>query len=368
MREDQTDSTAIGLHRLESQRLSGERLASPEEAVRWMGALQAQAYGQVMWAIGLRTRGAVLADVERAIAQRRILLTWPLRGTLHAVPAEDVAWLLTLSAPRTLRASLGRRAQLGLDDAVIDRCAALLHEALAGNRRLTRPAVLALLEDAGISTAGQRGYHILWHLAHTGLICLGPLEGSQQTIVLLEEWVPGARTLPREEALTELARRYFTSHGPATLADFARWSGLTTKEAREGLGGAAHGLVSRGWAGAEYWMGAEVAPPGPRAAPQVYLLPGFDEYVLGYKDRTDILAPEDAGKIAPGQNGIFLPVIVVDGRVAGTWARTHGRRDVRLTLRPFAPLAAPRESLDAAARAYGAFIGLPVSAVDLVDP
>lgn len=359
------DHAAIGLRRLGSQRLAGERCATPEEVVRWMGALQAQAYGQATWAIGLRTQGAALADVERAIAERRIVLTWPLRGTLHAIPAEDARWMLGVSAPRTLRAAAGRRAQLGLDDATLDRCAALVHDALAGDKRLTRPAAMTLLEEAGISTAGQRGYHILWHLALSGLICLGPLEGRQQTVVLLDEWAPAARDLPREEAVAELARRYATSHGPATLPDFARWAALTTTDARAGLRAAAPALVMHTREGTDYWMGAEAAQSAPPQTPRVCLLPGFDEYVLGYKDRTDVLDPEHASKIVPGNNGIFLPTIVVDGQVAGTWSRTRTRTGVRLTLHPFAAPTAPRECLEAAASRYGAFLGEPVTAIDV---
>lgn len=361
------DHTAIGRSRLASQRLLDERCATPDEVARWMGALQGQAYGQAVWAIGLRTRGATLGDVERAFAERRIVLTWPLRGTLHVIPAEDARWMLTVSAPRTLHAARSRQEQLGLDDTTIDRCAALVHDALAGDKRLTRSAVMTLLEEAGVSTAGQRGYHILWRLAHSGLICLGPLEGRQQTIVLLDEWAPAARDLPRAEALGELARRYFTSHGPATLPDFARWAGLTTTDARAGLHSAAPALVVQTYGGADYWMGGGSAQPSPPSAPHVCLLPGFDEYVLGYKDRTAVLALEHAARIVPGNNGVFLPTIVVDGQVVGAWTHTRGRTGLRLALHPFTPLTAPRESLDAAAQRYGDFLGLPITAIDIHD-
>ncbi|GAC1429855.1 MAG: winged helix DNA-binding domain-containing protein [Chloroflexota bacterium] len=359
------DHWDIGRRRLASQRLLGERCATPDAVVRWMGALQAQAYGQAVWAIGLRAQGATLADVERAIADQRIILTWPLRGTLHAIPAEDARWMLTVSAPRTLHAARTRGERLGLDDATINRCAEIIHDALSGGKRLTRPAVMALLEEAGVSTAGQRGYHILWHLAHTGTICLGPREGTQQTVVLLAEWAPGARNLSRVEALGELARRYVTSHGPVTLADFARWAALTTTDARAGLHGAAPAVVVQTRGGTDYWVGAGSVQPGRPTGPHVCLLPGFDEYVLGYKDRTDVLAPEHAGRIVPGNNGIFLPTIVVDGQVAGTWTHTRGRSGLRLTLHPFTPLTVPRESLAAAAHRYSAFLGVPLAALDV---
>ncbi len=361
------EGAAIGLQRLRSQRIAGDRCASAHETVRWMGAMQAQAYDQAVWAIGLRTRGATLADVERAIAERRIVLTWPLRGTLHAIPAEDARWILGLSAERTLRAAAGRRAQLGLDNATIDRCATLVRDALSGGKRITRPDVMALLEEDGVSTAGQRGYHILWHLALSALICLGPLEGRQQTIVRLDEWVPSARDLPREEALAELARRYFLSHGPATLPDFARWAGLTTADARVGLDGAAPQLIAHTCGEHDFWMGAETAQAAPPSTPHTCLLPGFDEYVLGYKDRADVLAPEHAQRIVPGNNGIFLPTVVVGGQVVGTWSLTRTKTGLRVTLRPFAPLAVPPESLESAAYSYGTFLGVSVATIDVDD-
>ena len=360
------DVNTIGIRRLVTHRLGGTPCATPEDVVRWMGALQAQAYGQALWAIGRRTHAATLADVERAITERRILLTWPLRGTLHVIPAQDARWMLRVSASRTLRAARGRMAQLELDDATIERCAALFRDALAGGKRLTRPAMMALLDNAGIAPMGQRGYHILWQTAQAGVICLGPLEGRQQTFVLLDEWIPAARDLPRADAVAELAGRYFTSHGPATVHDFAWWTGLTLTEARAGLDAVTSRLVMDKRGGTEYWLSASTGSSADDAS-HVHFLPGFDEYVLGYKDRGDVLAPDHASKIVPGNNGIFMPALVVDGQVVGTWTRTRTRTGLSLTLHPFARLTATDDSIAAAAQRYGAFIGLPVTSVAVDD-
>ncbi len=340
-------STAVGLHRLRAQRLAGTRFTTPEEVVRWMGALQAQAYGQVVWAIGQRTHAATLGQVEQAITERRILLTWPLRGTLHVVPAEDARWMLLLSEPRTRSSAARRLAQLGLDETILERCMTLFYDALHGGTRLTRAAMMTILEEAGIPTTGQRGYHILWQAAQRGLICLGPMEGTQQTVVLLDEWVPASRVLSREEAVAELARRYFSSHGPASVRDFASWAGLTLTEARSGLDAVRSEFVSRT---IDYWMSRAVVDSPVPDAPSILLLPGFDEYVLGYKDRSDVLAPEHASKIVPGNNGIFLPALVVAGHVVGTWTRRRTATALGLTLHPFAPLTASQESIAAAAQ------------------
>jgi len=360
------DVTALGMSRLVTHRLAGDRCATPEEVVRWMGAMQAQAYGQALWAIGLRTQAATLVDVERAIAERRILQTWPLRGTLHFIPAQDARWMLTVSAPRMLRAATRRMAQLELDEATIKRSAALFRDALAGGKRLTRLAMMTLLDDAGITPTGQRGYHILWQAAQAGVICLGPLEGRQQTFALLDEWVPGAHDLSRADALAELAGRYFTSHGPATVHDFAWWTGLTLTEARVGLDAAKSRLVVDKRGGTEYWLSAAVGSAAHDAS-HVHLLPGFDEYVLGYKDRGAVLAAEHASKIVPGNNGVFMPALVVDGQVVGTWTRTRTRTALGLTIHPFAPCIVTDESLAAAAQRYGDFMGVPVTSIDMDD-
>lgn len=357
----------IGVQRLRNHRIAGERLRRPEDVVRWMGALQAQDYRQSLWAIGLRLQTATVAAVEQAIAQRRIVLTWPLRGTIHVVPAEDVAWMLALSAPRTLPADRRRLQQLELNDAIIERGKTLFHDALRGGKCLTRQAMMALLADTGIDPTGQRGYHILWHVAQAGLICFGPMQDKQQTFVLLDEWIPAPRRLSREESLAELVGRYFTSHGPATLHDFAHWSGLTIADATAGLDAIKPRVTSTRRHGKVYWMGDGAGDCGEYDGSGLYLLPGFDEYVLGYRDRGDVLAPEHATKIVPGNNGIFLPAIVSAGRVVGTWKRTVKKNALDITLTPFGDCAVTTESIAAAARRYGEFMGLPVACAEIND-
>lgn len=229
--------------------------------------------------------------------------------------------------------------------------------------------MMALLEGAGIDPTGQRGYHILWHVAQAGLICLGPMDGKHQTFVLLDEWVPASasRRLSREDATAELAGRYFTSHGPATLPDFAGWARLPMAAATAGLAAASSTLAPERIGTKDYWMGTETARCDVRDARGVHLLPGFDEYVLGYKDRGDILAPEHAARIVPGKNGVFLPTIVVGGRIVGTWKRTLRRGALDVTLHPFARLDAAEEGVAEAARRYGDCIGLSVASIAVED-
>jgi hypothetical protein len=322
--------------------------------------VQAQDYLGALWAIGLRLPGARESDIEKALAERSILRTWPARGTLHFVAAADVRWVLDLLAPRQMALSTRRLQQLGLDDATISHSRDVLVKALAGGRQLMRDEVYRALEAKRITTEGQRGIHILGRLAQQGLICFGVRRGKQQTFTLLDEWVPSASVgpMPRAQALAELAVRYFSSHGPATLADFAWWSGLTLADVRAGVASAGSYLTSETVDGQTYWQalaalkGVLTAPP-----PEACLLPGFDEYLVGYQDRSAVLAPESVKAVNAG-GGMLNPVIVVEGQVLGTWKRTLKKDDVVIRpawFRP--PTRAQKRALLKAAKHYGAFLG-----------
>ncbi|MGI4870363.1 MAG: winged helix DNA-binding domain-containing protein [Janthinobacterium lividum] len=350
--------SAIARQRLVNQRISGEKCADPAAAVRWLGALQAQDYGQALWAVGLRTQAGSRAEVEHAIARRAIVLTWPMRGTIHCVPAEDAQWMVRLLAQRPLAAAARRRSQLGLSEQTVGRARALVGEALAGGRCLTRAALLQVLAEAGISPQGGRGYHLLVSMAQEGLLCFGPQQAGQQTFVLLHEWVPQPRELSRAAALAELARRYFTSHGPATLPDFARWAGLSLTEARQGLAASQAELVAIKLQGVSYWGPAAVAPELPEKT-GVQLLPGFDEYFLGYKDRSAIIAAGQLARICPGGNGVFKPMLVLDGQIVGTWGKQLTKQGLDLIVEFFAPVPELPPGLTEAARQFCQFMQLP---------
>ncbi|MDX6631235.1 MAG: hypothetical protein QOH00_3481 [Gaiellales bacterium] len=363
-------SAAIALRRLVSQRIvASRRCEQPAEVVRWLGAMQAQDYYQSLWAIGARLRAATVEGVERAIAERRILRTWLMRGTIHFAPPEDVRWLLALCAPRLAAAELRRHEQLGLTEAHVERCGELLSGALAGDRRLTRPQVMQLFGDAGIDTAGQRGYHILVRLARSALICLGPMQGKQQTFVLLDDWAPRAESLDlsREDSLRLLASRFAVSRGPVTEQDFARWAGLPVTDARRGLRAA--GLAVRAFDGTDYWLAADAAdgPAPPAGRRRTYLLAGFDEYFLGYKDRDALLERHHSENIAPGANGVFRPLIVAGGQIVGTWARAVHGEELTISLDPFAAAAELVEQVEPEAERFRDFLGLPSATAPVLD-
>ncbi len=367
----------VVFRRLASHHLAGVAFEQPDEVVRWMGMVQAQDFLAALWAVGVRMREATEAGVEQALAERRIVRTWPARGTLHFVAAEDARWLLALLSPRTIAAAAGRHRQLGLEEADFARARDLFVTALEGGRQLDRAAMFQILKGAGIATAEQRGIHILGRLAQEGLLCFGVREGKQHRFALLDEWLPpaptktrdeAARLSARDEALAELARRYFISHGPASLPDFAWWSGLTMAEARASVDMAvrlsAHDearphLLSEVIGDQTCWMSSSTAPaPG---SPPAILLPAFDEYLVGYKNRDAVLDPAFVKRINTG-GGLLNPVIVIDGHVAGVWKRTLKKTSVAISPAWFAPPdAAQEEAFSRAAQHYGAFLGLTVT-------
>lgn len=354
--------------RLRAQLIDDGHAKSVREVVSRLLAMQAQDYAGATWAIGLRLPGSTLVDVERAIAERAIVRTWPMRGTLHFVATEDVRWLLPLLTPRVVARFRARHEELGLDSGAFARARELFSAALAGGGSLTRPEAMALLATGGVATEGQRGYHVLVQLAHEGLLVQGPMRDKQQTFVLLDEWIPptdadaAALARPREEALAALAARYFAGHGPATVDDLARWAGLPKREAAAATAAIAGELESAEYDGARYWFAPEVASATSRTrrrTPSVHLLPGFDEYMLGYTGRSHQLGEHlEAYGSKVAANGMLAPTIVVDGRAVGIWKRTLKARTVGFTTTGFEPLgAAERKAIAAEQDRYAAFVG-----------
>ncbi len=344
----------IASRRLHTHHLSAPTFEQPGEVVAWFGALQAQDYYGALWAIGQRMRQAREPDIERAMAAGVIVRTHPMRGAWHFVAAADVRWLLALKKPRNLANSAGWYRRLELDEATIAKSLAVFAQALQGGKQLTRQELAAAHEQAGISTAGLRLTFLLARAEAEGLICSGPRRGKQFTYALLEELARPSKTLARDEALAELARRYFTSHGPATLQDFVWWSGLTTAEATAGLSQIQSALVKEVIDGKTCWQ-APSASDAAAAAPTAFLLPAYDEYTVAYKDRSAVL---DAAYAERTGNGIFSPVIVVDGLVVGAWQRALQKNAVTVTAHLFAPLRdAQAQALAAATARYCAFLG-----------
>lgn len=344
----------IGLLRLAAQRLVGARDDDVAGAVRHLGAVQGQDLPGALTSLALRTRTRSREAVVAAFDAGTIVRSWPMRGTLHVVPAEDLGWMLPLGTPRPRAQAARRRAELGLTDADVDRARELALAAVPATRR----ALFTAWEDGGLAPARGRGYHLLVELASTGVLCFGPLArgdgadpGStgEPVVVDVARWVGTPRRLERDEALGEWARRYFRSHGPATRTDFARWSGLPAADVETAVTLARPVLDATEVDGVEYLLDPAVPDllaAHRRRALGVHLLPGFDEFVLGYGRRDDVLDPAERERVVPGGNGAFRATVVHRGRVVGTWAAPRRRLEVT----PFRPL---DDRTDAAvARAY----------------
>jgi hypothetical protein len=331
--------------------------------VTWFGAMQAQDAASAMWSLGVRLPEFTVDDVQAALERREALRTWPMRGTVHLVPARDAHWMLEVLGERALAGSVERRSVLGLDAAAADRAVDVLASALAGGGRLTRAECMARFAEAGIETPGNLGYHLLWYTSQRGVTCIAPNIGKEQTFVLLDEWVPDPHRLDREEALATIAIRYFRSHGPTTRRDFAGWTGLTATDAKRAIAAAGDQLTTVLVEGTDMVVDParlDVPLPG-KPDDEMIALPGFDEYLLGFKDRSMMVAPEHKQAIIPGGNGVFQPTIVRAGRVIATWKRTTARANVTVTVQPLIALKArDRKRIEGVLDGYGRFVGKPV--------
>ncbi|NTW28517.1 MAG: winged helix DNA-binding domain-containing protein [Coriobacteriia bacterium] len=341
--------------RLANQQITTHAGETPQDVVATLGGIQAQEYWSALWAVGLRLDKTTKPDIEQALTSAAIVRTWAMRGTLHFVAGQDVRWILDLLGPRVIAGSTYRRKQLEIDDLILAQSRNLFEAALADGGVLARYEAMSLLEHAGINTSGQRGIHILRHLSLEGLLCQMASEGRQSTFGLLDVWVPQSRTMDREDSLAQLAYRYFSSHGPATLRDFAWWSGLMVADAKVGIGLAAARLANERIGDTTYWMPAK-SFSAQVTERRVHILPGFDEYILGYADREIALDVIAAQKIVPSSNGVFRPAVVVDGRVVGTWK--PGNRKTASSVEIFSPMdPADARRLNEALSEYDRFAG-----------
>lgn len=312
------------------ERLRSHRLTAPAstvaDAARHMLAVQSQDLLAGRWALALRTKGApALSSVDAAFARGDLVRAWTMRGTLHIVHSSDLGWILSVTAERQRRQASGRHRELGVDDAVLATASRALRPALRDGG-CSRAEAFEQLERAGIDPRNQRGIHLLFALTIAGEICQGPIESTRsgiardQRFVLVEEWI--GESITPADPLAELFVRYIDGHGPAGVADFAWWSGLTLGGAREAAERASDRVreVSDG-----LFVGAAAPRRSPRA-PAAFALPAFDEYYISYADRTLVCPMEHLGAVGPGKNGMVRPTLIERGRVVGTWAHSDAAR------------------------------------------
>ena len=352
-------TTELVRFRLANQGLVGRPFSTPARVVEHLGAVQAQDYGGAKWAIAQRTGGATDADVERALSDGVVLRTHVLRPTWHIVPAADIRWMLELTAPRVRALMAHYDRKLGLDDALYKRSNVALEKALRDGECLTRAATGKVLARARIDPGGsQRLGHILMRAELDAVVCSGPRLGKQATYALLAQRAPLAKALPREEALAMLATRYFSSHGPATVKDFAWWSGLTVANASRAVESVRATLRHDVFDGVGYWSGA-AGPAQTRASAAVHLLPNYDEYHVAYKDRA-MLSPATATPRNGQVPGLGTNVLAIDGQLLGTWKRTVSPKGIVVRASTVRRLTKTERSAVAnQVERYGKFLGLP---------
>lgn len=328
--------------RLHFQKLDQPAFKKPGEMVKYFGAVQAQDFLGSLWAIGQRVADSTEQSVEEAIDNKKIVRSWPMRGTIHFTAPEDLRWMLDLLGPRAIAKSVTYQRDAGLTEKDFTKSRSIFEKDLQG-KVLDRNEIYALLEKRGIDTSNTRGLHIIGQLAREKVICFGPRKGKQPTFVLLDDWIPKKKELKRDQALAELASRYFTSHGPATVYDFAWWSGMTITDAVHALDIVGKKLQKVVVDDKELWMSPE-AVPAPR--PNVRFLSAYDEFLVSYQNRSDV-------------DSIFTSTVIVNGRIVGEWKRSIGTKGVTIKIKKIEKLSKQaEEGIKKEMKRYSEFIGM----------
>jgi hypothetical protein len=321
--------------RLISQKIASSQFKTPKEIVSWMGAMQAQDYAMAKWAIGVRLKDATDKKVETAIDKGEILRIHVLRPTWHFIPADDIHWMLELSRTKIKSSFKSRDKELELTESIISKSQSILEKILANVSGLTREEISEGFTRAGIRTDANRLSHILIHAELIGLVCSGPLKEKKLTYSLLHKRVPDKKDIPRDEALARLAGKYFRSRCPATLEDFIWWSNLSVTDARNAIGSLKDEFSPETIGSSKYWLPNSFSYKVMKKT-SVYLLPAYDEFLIAYRDRNNSLSAINNKKTV-SSNGIFYPLIVVNGQVAGLWKRITSKNKVSITTDFFQP-------------------------------
>ncbi len=349
----------IVAYRLFNQHLLNNSFESIEDVVRHFGAVQAQDYSGASWGISLRMKKISKSDFDAPFNDGMILRTHVLRPTWHFVLSEDILWMTELTAPRINQAMAYYNRKLELDVTFFAKSNRIITSALSDKNFLTRTEIAAELAKRGIEVSGQRLGHIMMQAEIDGLICSGPLRGKQFTYASIADRAPNAKKLNRDESLALLARRYFTSHGPATQQDFTWWSGLTVSEAKKALDSVKKEFESETFSGKEYWFKADsINEP---VKPHILLMSVYDEYVIAYKDYDPIFIDKTKSLSNIFGNAQLAYVVIKDGQIVGTWSRKIGAKKISIELKLKVELNQRYQKLlHIESERYGKFFGLPV--------
>ncbi len=344
--------------RLSNQFLTSEKLLKPADVVKNLGALQAQDYAAAKWSLGLRLKNATNETVELALDRGEILRTHVMRPTWHFVVPQDIRWMLELTSPRIKTLMNHYNRKIELDDEVFKKCNSIIEKALGGGKHLTRSEIAEQLEANKIPARGQRLGHIVANAELDAVICNGPRRGKQFTYALLEERTAKTKKIDRNEALAKLALTYLKGHGPALVKDFAWWSGLSAKDANEGLSMNKSKLNSIELDGKTYWHSGNDKT---NASQNAFLMSVYDEYFIGYTDRKLILEDHHKANMAAVGNALLTSLVIINGKVEGTWKRKIEKNKIKMKLNLFRKLNTNEtEMLQKEAEKYGKFFSMPV--------
>jgi len=348
----------ICARRLVNQHLTTQRLFEASDVVRLFGAMQAQEYAPAKWGVAQRTMSATDADVEKEVSDGSVLRTHVLRPTWHFVAPSDIRWMLELTAPRIRAAMASYDRKLEIDAAVLKRARAVLTKSLRDGKQLTRAELSKELTKARVRADGtQRLAHLVMHAELDGLICSGARRGKQFTYALLDERVPPTSSMERDAALAELASRYFNTRGPATIDDFAWWSGLAKADARRAVEATDHAFEQATIGGRGYWFPQNARTSKPES-PIARLLPIYDEYFIGLKDRAAMQTRLQKAKREPFSALTLRHVVTVDGQIVGGWNWiSKGSTAAVELVNALSLTQAERRSITGEVDRFGAFLG-----------
>jgi len=338
--------------RLINQHLIKPKYSSASKLVNYLGAVQAQDFAMSKWAIGLRTTNSTQEKVEAAINKGSILRTHILRPTWHLVSAEDIYWMLELSAQKIKAIMRSNEKRLGIDEPLFKKTNRIIEKALSEHEQLNRDEIIQLFNKHKIIINENRLAHFLMRAELEAIICSGKIIGNKNTYALLAKRITKKKTIKREEALCMLAKKYFQSRGPAAIADFAWWSGLSINDATKALHAVESTLHKETINNREYYFKSSNNYTSETST--VFALPAFDEYLISYKHRSHML---HSIKKNISVNGIFWPVILANGKVAGMWNRRMVNNKLTVQTEYFSkPSTATKNDLMKSFNAYAKFL------------
>lgn len=347
--------------RLHNQSVGVKKYSGVKELAAAMGAVQAQDPNMVKWALGIRLPGSSINNVDNALSSGEIIRTHLLRPTWHIVASEDASWMIRLSSPRIRRSTSSRHRELGLTPELLKKSRNIIEKALLKAGHLTREELVKILENARINTKENRASHIFMDAELECLICSGPPEGKKHTYALFEERITHNKKLNKDEAIAELAYRYFYTRGPAAVGDFAWWSGLNLTEAKRAVASLDDSFVEEKVGESTYILHKSSLSVKPEKG--VFLLPAYDELIICYKDREPTVRAK-LHKQAVSSNGLFRPVVIVDGKAEGIWKHVRGKDKIIIEIKMFETSGKKwKKLIESASREYGKFLNSDVEIV-----